>query len=75
MLNALESTKHAPHAPASLIETDRKSARMILALAVRWKRHELWNKVIRHCGPALETANAAITEALDAFELDLIKPG
>ena len=73
VLARLETPKHSVYNPTSA--QDKPSAQTILRHAVAWRRPELWNKVIRHCGPALETANTAISDALDVFELETIKPG
>lgn len=73
VLARLEGPKHAVYNPTSA--KDKQSAQTILQHAVAWRRPELWNKVIRHCGPALETTNTAISDALDVFELESIKPG
>ncbi|TEB31947.1 hypothetical protein FA13DRAFT_1813724 [Coprinellus micaceus] len=75
VLECLENARHAPYTPATVLENDRNSAKIILAHVVAWKRADLWNKVIRHCGPPLETVNSTLSDALKAFDLDSIKPG
>jgi hypothetical protein len=75
VLECLENARHAPYTPATVLENDRNSANIILAHVVAWKRADLWNKVIRHCGPPLEMVNSTLSDALKAFDLDSIKPG
>ena len=75
VLECLENARHAPHTPASVLENDRKSAKTILTHVIAWKRADLWNKVICHCGPPLETVNHTLSDALQVIELDSIKPG
>ena len=56
------------------VETNANNAKTILALALAWKRPDLWNRAIRHCGPALEAVKTEVAKASNVFDLDSIKP-
>ncbi|TEB31950.1 hypothetical protein FA13DRAFT_1584402, partial [Coprinellus micaceus] len=57
------------------IETNQRCAKNLLARAIEWKNQALWSRVIPHCGPALDTVNTSIVEAVEVFDLEAIKPG
>ncbi|KAJ3545889.1 hypothetical protein NMY22_g2261 [Coprinellus aureogranulatus] len=75
VLRHLDRVKYSAYTPSSTKDKDRQSADTIVRLAIAWKRPDLWNRAIRHCGPALQTVNTALPAALKAFQLESIKPG
>ena len=50
-------------------------ARELGAHALKWKLPALWNDVIPHCEPSLESTVHSASVAVTTFDLEAVKPG